>query len=63
MGVDLVRTRSRISVHYYETSYDACRGTNVWPLIGSIFAKNSWKLDKVDEKKQVYLAFSSPKQV
>ena len=24
-------------------------GTNVWPLIGSQFAKNSWKLDKVDK--------------
>ena len=31
----------RISVHYYETSYNTCRGTNVWPLIGSKFAKNN----------------------
>ena len=33
------RTCSRISVHYYKTSHDKCRGTNVWPLIGSKFAK------------------------
>ena len=43
------RTCRRRSVHYYETSYDTCRGTNVWPLIGSKFAKNSWKLDKADK--------------
>ena len=43
------RTRSRLSVHYYQTSYDTCRGTNVWPLIGSKLAKNSWNLDKVDK--------------
>ena len=52
MGRDLVRllcTCSRISVHYYETSYGTCRDTNAWPLIGSKFAKNSWKLDKVDK--------------
>ena len=42
------RTCSRISVHYYEMSYDTCWGTNAWPLIGSKFAKNSSKLDKVD---------------
>ena len=48
-GRDLVRTCSRIPVHYDETSYDTCRGTNAWPLIGSKFAKNSWKLDKVDK--------------
>ena len=48
IGRDLERTCSRISVHYYETSYDTCRGTNiVWPLIGSKFAKNGWKLGKV----------------
>ena len=44
-----IYTCSRISVHYYDTSYDTCRGTNVWPLIGSKFAKNGWKLDKVDK--------------
>ena len=54
-------TCSRISVHYYETSYDTCRVTNVWPLIGSIFAKNSWKQDS--RQNHVYLAFSSQKQV
>ena len=43
------RTCSRISVPYYETSYNTCRGTNVRPLIRSKFAKNSWKLDKVDK--------------
>ena len=42
------RTCSRISVHYSKTSYDTCAGTNVWPQIGSQFAENSWKLDKVD---------------
>ena len=50
MGRDLVYTTcSRISFHYYQTSYDTCRGTNLWPLIGSTFAKNSWKLDKGDK--------------
>ena len=43
------RTCSRTSVHYYETSCDTCRGTNIRPLIGSKFVKNSWKLDKVDK--------------
>ena len=43
------RTCGRISAHYYEASNDTCRGTNVWPLIDSKFAKNSWKLDKVDK--------------
>ena len=33
------RTCSRRSVLYYcQTSYNTCRGTNVWPLIGSKFA-------------------------
>ena len=42
-------TCSRMSVHYYPMSYDTCRGTNVWPLVGSKFPQNSWKLDKVDK--------------
>ena len=42
-------TCSRMSVRYCDMSYDTCRGTNVWPLIGSKFAKNSWKLDNVDK--------------
>ena len=33
------RTCTRASLHYEETSYDMCRGTNIWPLIGSNFAK------------------------
>ena len=44
-------TCSRISVRYSETS---CQGTNVWPLIGSKFAKNSWKLDKADKTKRTW---------
>ena len=33
------RTCSRRSVHYYcQTSYNTCRGTNIWPLIGSKLA-------------------------
>ena len=43
------RKCSRISVQYYQTSCDKCRVTNVWPLIGSKFGKNSIKLDKVDK--------------
>ena len=66
MGRDLVYTTcSRISFHYYQTSYDTCRGTklNVWLLIGSKFAKNSWKLRRQTKQNQVYLAFSSQTQV
>ena len=48
------RTCSRISVHYPETSYDTCRGGNGWPLIGSKFAKNSWKLYKAYKTRRTW---------
>ena len=48
------RTCSRKSVSYYQTSYDTCRGTDVWPLIGSKFDENSWKLDKVDKTRSTW---------
>ena len=48
-----------IRVKWEETSYVyqsitirrriTCRVTSVWPLIGSKFAKNSWKLNKVEK--------------
>ena len=40
MGRDLVRVAVYQSITI-ETSYDTCRRTNVWPLIGSQFAKSS----------------------
>ena len=33
----------------YKTSYDTCRGINVWPMIASKFAKSSSKLDRADK--------------
>ena len=46
---NLVRVAVYPSRTIYETSHDTCGGTDVWPLIGPKSAKNSWKLDKVDE--------------
>ena len=60
----IIYTCSRVSVHYYEKLYDTCRGTNVWPLIGSNSPKTvDWLKARQSRQNRVYLAFSSQKQV